>query len=272
MPNEVRSSAWRQGQVLPDEAAVALNLTGTDTAGPGHVVAVVITHDCDLVNNIEPYVEVIVGRRIGATDGNLTHGKSPRTLHLGFCSGGGVVPVELQALDKKQLNKNDLVNYVPDATWSLDADNLSILQRWLAARYRRAAFPDAFETCLKNTGLDKALANTVKPLGALVRVVYFNVTESGTAELPVYELEIVLVYDAYGANGLIQAEKAAEAIEDKFRQRLDNGSNPNMCAIDFRSCRAISDEALTYKQSLELKQWRLDYLSLRDDPRQEMPD
>ena len=271
MPNEVRSSSWCQGQVLPDEAVGALNLASDSKAEFG-VVAVVITHDCDLVNNREPYVEVIVGRRIGATNGNFTHGKSPRTLHLGFCLGGGAVSVELQARNKKQLGKKDLADYAPNATWSLDADNLSILQRWLASRYRRAAFPDAFEACLRNARLDRTLANTVEPLGALVRAVYFDVTESGTAESLVYELDIVLVYDAYHVNGLAQAEEADRAIEETFLQRLDNGSNPNTHAIDFRSCRAISDEALTYKQSLELKQWRLDYLSLRDDPQQNMPE
>lgn len=270
MPNEARSSSWRQGQVLQDEAVGALNLTGTaEVAG---VVTVVITHDCDLVNNREPYVEVIVGRRIGAIEGNFTHGKSPRTLHLSFCSEGHAVPVELQAQEKRQLNKDDLADYGPNTTWSLDADNLSILQRWLASRYRRAAFPDAFETCLQDTGLDRALVNAVRPLGALVRAVYFDVTESETAESLVYELDIVLVYDAYHVNGLAQAEEAARAIEETFLQRLDNGSSPNTHAIDFRSCRAISDEALTYKQSLELKQWRLDYLSLRDDPQQNMPE
>ena len=271
MPNEARSSSWRQGQVLPDEAVGALNLAGDSKSELG-VVAVVITHDCDLVNNAEPHIEVIVGHRIAAVDGNFTHGKSPRKLHLSFCVGGRAVPVELQAPRKRQLNKDDLASYGPDTTWSLDADNLSILQRWLASRYRRSAFPDVFETCLQDTGLDRALVNAVRPLGALVRAVYFDVTEAGTAESLIYELDIVLVYDAYHVNGLAQAEEAASTIETKFLQRLDNGSNPNTHAIDLRSCRAISDEALTYKQSLELKQWRLDYLSLRDDPQQNMPE
>lgn len=274
MPKEIRSSSWRQGQVLPDEAVRAFNLAGDGQVALPDVVAVVVTHDCDLVAHVdrEPDVEILVGRRISTFDGNLTHGKSPRILHLGFRRDAGAVPVALQARAKRRLDKSGLAAYAPDTTWSLDADDLSILQRWLASRYRRAAFPEAFETCLKDTGLDKALVDAVKPLGALVRAVYFDVTEPEVAMASIYELGIVLVYDARHVHGLAQAERAAQAIEKRFRGKLDNGDKPGMHAIEFRFCEAVSDEVLTYKQSLGLKQWRLDYLSLRDDPQQSMPD
>lgn len=277
MPSEARSFSWRQGQVLPDDALRPLGLAEAGGAESGSSAAVVITHDCDLVADVirEPYVEVIVGRIIPALDGNATHGKASRTLHLEFRRGHNAVPVELCAPAKRRLDKGALASYVPDATWSLDPDNLSILQRWLAARYRRAAFPDAFEACLQTTKLDKALVGVVRPLGALLRAVYFDVTENegaGPANSPVYELGIVLVYDAGHANAEAQVKNAAKVIGEKVRQKLDDNKNPGAHAIEFRYCEAVSDEVLSYKQSLGLKQWRLDYLSLRDDPQQDMPD
>ncbi len=101
---------------------------------------------------------------------------------------------------------------------------------------RRATFSEAFQACLKDAGLDKVLVDAVKPLGALVRAVY------------------------------------AETIKKRFQEKLNDCGTPNPRAIEFRFCEAVSDEALTYKQSLDLKQWWLDYLSLRDNPQQSMPD
>ena len=277
MPSEARSFSWRQGYVLPDDALQALGLAEAGATESGSFAAVVITHDCDLVADVnrEPYVEVIVGRIIPALDGNTTHGKASRTLHLEFRRGHNAVPVELRAPAKRRLNKSALAPYIPDAAWSLDADNLSILQRWLASRYRRAAFPDAFEACLHTTKLDKALVDVVSPLGALLRAVYFDVTENeetGSANSPIYELGIVLVYDAGHASAEARVENAAKGIGEKFRRQLDDNKNPGAHVIEFRYCEAVSDEVLSYKQSLRLKQWRLDYLSLRDDPQQDMPD
>jgi len=282
MPNEARSFSWRQGDVLPNDALRVLNLARVEATEPHSTesnsdVAVVITHDCDLVadRTREPHVEIIVGQTIPILNGNATHGKAARTLHLEFHRGHHTVPVELRAPAKCRLDKTALIPYVPDATWSLDADNLVILQRWLASRYRRAAFPDAFETCLQTTKLDKALVNVVKPLGTFLRAVYFDVTENEGAhstDSPAYELGIVLVYDATHPNAEAQVENAATIIRAKFLQKLDDTKNLGAHTIEFRHCDVVSDEALSYRQSLGLKQWRLDYLSLRDDPQQDMAD
>ena len=241
-------------------------------AGDHDPVAVVITHDCDLVHDVtrEPHVEVIVGRRLDAPDGNATHGKTSRTLHLDFHRDGTVVPVELRAPDKRRLDKSALVSYAPDAAWSLDAGNLAILQHWLASRYRRAAFPDAFEKCLADTRLDAALVRILRPLGGRIRAVYFDVEENPVAAVgdPGYELGIILVYDAQRADAEVSAREAARCVGEAFQLKLD----AKTLALEFRYCEAVSDEVWTYKQSLEMKQWRLDYLSLREDPQQDMPE
>ena len=75
-----RTIGWRQGHILPDEAVTALGL-----ASGADALVMVISHDCDLANenlDIEPFVEVIAGKRLTAPDPNLADLKSPRTLHL----------------------------------------------------------------------------------------------------------------------------------------------------------------------------------------------
>lgn len=266
-----RSFPWHQGQVLPDEAVQGLGLVGAGRVEPHKAIWVVITHDCDLVADVvrEPNVEVIGGRRIDTPDGNAMHGKTARRLHLEFHREGAVVPVELCAPDKRRLDKDALASYVPDAAWSLDASNFAVLQYWLASRYRRAAFPDAFEKCLEDTKLKDALARILKPLGDCIRAVYFDVQENGAgvAVGPAYQLGIILVYDAQRVRAEDQARHAKRLVNDAFQKKLDGKE----LAIEFSYCDAVSDEIWTYKQSRETKQWRLDYLSLREDP-QHMPE
>jgi len=46
---------------------------------------ILLSHDCDIVHHDltrEPSAEFITMRRAGAPDGNLTHGKNPRRLHM----------------------------------------------------------------------------------------------------------------------------------------------------------------------------------------------
>ena len=72
-----RRTPWHQGHVLAAETVVALHLIpDVDLAS---TVVVVVSHDCDLaqVPGTEPSVEVVVGRRVSAADGNFTHGKIP---------------------------------------------------------------------------------------------------------------------------------------------------------------------------------------------------
>ena len=60
--------------------------------------AVVVSHDCDLANenlDVEPDVEVIVGRTIEKADGNFTWAKAPRTLHYGAMRNGVQTIIEL---------------------------------------------------------------------------------------------------------------------------------------------------------------------------------
>lgn len=268
-----RSTPWRQGHILPTAALKALDIP--QSVPKDSARAVVITHDCDLVNEPlrEPQVELIIGHTVDSANGTYTHAKVARTLHLEFENAGGTVILELCAKNKRLLDKTALAGYTPDTTYTLSAENLSILQHWLAARYRRAAFPDKFEACLAKHKLNDALVKVVKPLGAMIRAVYFGlpsqmVDESGPA---LFELEIYVVYDSSQSDAETRAKQAADNITQKFEAKLNPGQQ-GWQDIELVSCEAVADEVLTWRQSLELKQWRLDYLSLQDDPKQEMPE
>jgi hypothetical protein len=271
-----RRTPWRQGHVLAAETVIVLHLVpDVDLAS---TVVVVVSHDCDLAQDpgTEPSVEVIVGRRVNVADGNFTHGKNPRRLHLSAVETGAAMCVELTATARQSIPKEHLARHLPNATISIDAASRNTLQRWLAARYRRSAFPDDFDNYLVEKDIPHRLARILGPQGNHIVAVFFDVDEGGeraheSADDP-FTLSIDLLYstDTDPVAAEAAATKAAVEITPVFRERYFNNKAQRWSAIELLHCTPISDEALTYAMSLRLKRWNGDYISLRADPVQPM--
>ena len=136
-----RNTQWRQGSVLLQKDFHAANLNDSSDSE----LAVAISHDCDIANDnldAEPAVEFIFGRIIQQLDGNYTHGKNPRILHLNYMHRGNPVSLELIASKRVIVDKTILEAVQPDQTYELLVSR-QILQSWLAARYRRHALPNS---------------------------------------------------------------------------------------------------------------------------------
>ena len=266
-----RHTPWRQGHALTNEAAVTLGLVRVVEVAT--VVAMVVSHDCDLAQSpeVEPSIEIIVGGRIAAANGNFTHAKNPRRLHLPCTENGVTMYLDLLATDKRGIPKYHLAGHLPNASMELTPENRSVLQRWLAARYRRAAFPDEFERRLRETGVDERVKKIVEPLGTHLIAIFFDVDEGRELERKgaddPYILRIDLLYsterDPIAA--LNAAEQAASAISAAFRERCFVAGK-GWQGLELVSCEPISDEAMTYRMSTQLKKWNAEYLSLRADP------
>lgn len=276
MTKWTRETPWRQGYLLTDEAVKSLGLLQLEFKE--NTLVVVATHDCDLAQapDREPHIEVIVGRRIESLDGNCTHAKSARTLHMQY-EGDEPLLAEFVNTAKHSILKKDLLNFKPVSSVKLSPQNLAIFQQWLASRYRRSAFPDEFERRLVNeTKLAEKISKAVKPHGEFITAVFFDVDEGKDIvhEKPddSYLLDIILLHSAGSDFNLAEsaAIKAKGAIEKAFREKLYNHSNGWWQWIELRYVDAISEEALTYKQSTLLKKWRLDHISLASEPQQRM--
>ena len=269
------TTAWRQGHVLTIETATALDLISA--RGPENTVAVVVSHDCDIAcdDQSEPTVEVIVGFRIERLGGD-THAKTARRLHLAFRCGETEVPVELRVSSKCSRPKGDVLQFEPRTDLVLSPESLVTLQLWLAARYHRAAFADEFENRLKAkpAKLDRKIAKALDDAAQHVLAVFFNVDDGEEVKRDgpddVYQLRVTVLYDsaqdepkAYEA-----AQRAADAIESEFEKAfLANGQWHD---IQLLSCDAVSDAAMTVAESRLLKRWRLDHMSLEEEPLQPM--
>ena len=159
-----RETPWRQGDVLPDKASEVLDLYHPES--PERTFVVVISHDCDLAADPdrEPFVELVTGRLIDAVKAD-SHAKSARRLQIEFHGPQGLLAAELSAAHKAIIKKNDLAAFDPRKDVNLDGQGLSILQRWLAARYRRAAFPDEFERRLREAKLPRRIEKALSTAG-----------------------------------------------------------------------------------------------------------
>jgi len=171
-----RATPWRQGHLLGAEAVEALALL--HPTAPERTVVIVVSHDCDLAQAPagEPMVELVVGQFIDKLDGNFTHAKVPRRLHIGF-EGEAPCLAEFEATAKVSIPKERLADFTPREETHLSPDNASIFQMWLASRYRRSAFPDEFERRLKDEKLAEKIAKVLKPHGELISGIFFDVDE-----------------------------------------------------------------------------------------------
>lgn len=276
MPSTPRNiTEWRQGHVLADEAVAAFGLVSS--AGPDNTIVVIVSHDCDVTADSarEPVVEVVLGRRIDRL-GADANAKTARRLHIPFSQGGNDIPVELEMTTKTGLPKHAVLASKPKADLTLSAKARVTLQHWLAARYHRAAFAEEFEARLKAKPgkLGEKIVKALDAAGEHVLAVYFDVDGGEERERggpdDVYELTITLLYYserdeevAYAA-----AQKAADAIERAFETALC--TNGKWHDIKLLSCETASDQAMSIAASRMLKQWRLDHMSLKDDPPQVM--
>jgi hypothetical protein len=147
-----RSTPWRQGSILAREVTEIVE-TATSVASGSPSLAIVISHDCDIAADpsIEPNIEVIWCSLIKKENGSLTHAKNPRRLHLALREtiSHSRVFIEIRSAHKSFIAKPILAGHKPSSAYALEPADREILQRWLAARYRRHAFPDEFEAAFK---------------------------------------------------------------------------------------------------------------------------
>jgi len=261
-----RNTPWRQGHLLSTESAKELGLFHQEETA--ETLVLVISHDCDLAQgdlSLEPACEVIVGRVIEFQNGNYAWAKNVRKLHLSFSAGTVKLIGEFVATDRRIIDKSALAGHEPVANVRLDPDELTVLQGWLSARYRRSAFPDEFQNRMVRVRdkLTKILAGT----GDNIVSIFFAVDRGEDVDRQgpddVYDLTIFLLTSAEKDPKEVDrvAVDVRRAILDLFRKAFKVGGKWQN--IELRDCYTISEETMTVRQSRRLKRWHTDYLSLR---------
>jgi len=254
MPEWTRDMPWKQGHVI-----AASDLRGLGAELPADCEGgIVITHDCDLANDAEkePYVEWLPLRYVDKPDGNCQYGRNPRTLHLTLALPGGSQSVELQAPRKCVITKSELAGINP-ASLPMDGKNIQILQGWLAARYRRHAFPD--ELVERMRPLTGDLAKRLKKQANSVLGIWidYDPKEALTPDEP-YDLWLYIVYTIDNPDASVTAEKLVTAINHDIA--------PKLTGLLLADCQAVSEDGFTLADQRRTVEFKLEHLSHRLDP------
>ncbi|MEM5300144.1 hypothetical protein VSR82_38830 [Burkholderia sp. JPY481] len=245
-----RDSAWRQGSLIVDAHALNLGLVFDD--GGQHRV-VVISHDCDLANDREPFVECIVADIVATAEPTFTRARNVRRLHLSYTTGEGeTLALELRHDARSVVGTAmfDAIAANPDASVTLNADEKRALKQWLAARYGRPAFPNAFENRLrrkhKGKTVEQLTGKLLEPYNAHLVGVFFDLDTARFQDLEdgePYFLRITVAYDATegGRLRVLQTRKrparfpnysrASMASQRKLRKLLLRGVSPSRIHI-----------------------------------------
>jgi hypothetical protein len=268
-----RDTDWRQGDLLTQEAAAKLTLLNSAVDEKHRVV--VITHDCDLPHEGETSIEVIVADVVIGANPQLSYAKNPRKLHLGYVvAGGQAIVVELRHAERRVVSKDEFAKHAAkDGSASLPVDAKRALKQWLAARYGRPAFPNAFEDRLrkpvdkKNT-VERRIGKILEPEAKHLVGLFFDLGEQRSAEVETgapYALSISVVYDA--TEGGIQARQSAENVAGQLRKLFEQAYDKPDAAteIALEACEAVADTSITLADLRRVDQWRLEYISLSSD-------
>lgn len=270
-----RGSPLRQGGLLSQADAVDVGLL---KASEYDRCVVILSHDCDLSNPMEPYVEVAVAEIVEVSDKQLTNARSPRKLHLIYDSASGRdFVIQVMHEQKKLIKRERAQHFQLRYNLSLSLEQKRVLKQWLAARYGRPAFPDAFENRLrkkvsKKDDLAKKISRIASQHAEHIVGVFFGLEEQRHQELSPdepYFLTITLVYNSDEGAGEAResVEAAAREISDIFDSVYPDLDSKDVVKLD--SCDAVADQMFSLADLNKVDQWRLEYISLEDSPQTE---
>ena len=267
-----RDTLWRQGDVMTDGDAWKLDLVKSPDSGNR---VIVISHDCDLPNEAEEFVEVIVGTVVSKPDPMFTSARNPRRLHLVFSDGTDQsLCLDLRFSGRKMIGKGRFsVFHGGDTRLNLPDKEKRALKQWLASRYGRPAFPNAFENRLRKSigkrTVEKKIEKILEPESRNLVGLFFDLGEGRNEELATgnpYLLSISVVYAAIegGSTARKAAEKVAKDLIDLFHSVYGTPETSNEIALE--KCQAVADTSITLADLRKVDQWRLEYISLNEAP------
>ena len=259
---EIQRKGWRQGAVLLDSFVERLCQDGVFHYAGANQKYIVASHDCDVASRsfeVEPSVELLRGDILGIEGkvGNYFWGGSPRFYQLERTIAGSKSIWEFSIQDRIWIPRRALVLSEPDRALALPADELRRLTIWLARRYRRPAFPDAFIERTRN--VYKRLRNPLKKLGHWLTGVFLLVVDEELPPETPYEIVLwgsMRVEDWSNAETRASAQLLLDKIEAAFSQTDGVAVKESL----LRSEADISIDDLRF-----MKRWDMDDLTLRGE-------
>ena len=253
LANIIRNQGWKQGSVL--DLPAVYKLLGADCE---YNIAVILSQDCDIVQpnlEVEPDVEILLGKMANFANPIFEHGRNPRKLHVKFENTKQVATFQIRS--RKYINKHDLSCIQPSNTYLFTESQKRILVHWIAKRYTRPAFPDTFNNRLRKIGrkLDQLVK---KEYGKAVTSIFVSI-EPANEELSEEESYDLFVWVAYrDETQLYKINK----FEEELLALLRKCSGINLIEEE---CEAHHHRDITLEDLEELRRWDYEYRSIIND-------
>lgn len=250
---------WRQGSVLHDRhlKALAHSVDCRKQAG------IVISHSCDLAHHDqtgEPHAEVLIGEYVPNLDGNFTHGKHPRKLHMQLHGPGQELrTLEFAPWRRVMADRDKLLADLPDHGRYLLRDDITTLAAWMARSYQRAAFPNDFNETVRTLG--KKPNRIHARISPSVSGLYARIYPDRDLEVgEQYSLDLV---------ALVPVDKQADL--ENVRKDMEKLAKLFMAAGVDADAAAMLESSMSFSEARTLRRFPLEYLSLRHEPHDPMP-
>ncbi len=208
---------------------------------------------------------MLIGTLVHEARATSRNGHSIGRLHLELEVSSSKEWVEYLIGARKTLEKSALLQLEP-WPYRYSSGQRRVLQRWLAQRYARSEFPDAFIEWLKQSGVDRRFEDLGKSYTASLVGIYFDLEDDSERTDPTdpYALGIQLVYDAGDSAHAQRAESATEKLINLFRGRcLKEG---RWQWIELLYCEAVSDEVFSLRAARTFRRWRFEHRSVNGEP------
>lgn len=246
---------WRQGHVLTESATREI-----DPSADADTRFIVCSHSCDIVRMEGPRLLLARGKAGREHNGTLINAQSIRCLQLTTASGS-IVHYEIDSLafyDAALLDRHE--------PWSEEGhtdDDVRSLRLWLSQRFDRLELPDEVVAAMSAAGLQAKLIDATKNRSKAIRDIRIFYNDNFTPP----HITFLVIYDSGNANGEAQAKHIAAALDHRAEQKADKLDG----RLIYNNALAIADTAITFAQVLQTHRFRVEYLSLREDPPSEAP-
>ena len=268
----VRAAGWRQGSIArpaDNETLLAASADRVPEPGESVVRLVAVTQDCDLVQepDIEPFVEFIACRESEAVEPLYRYGRNPRLLYLQTIGEDGPGPwLHVSIHNRFRVGKETLIGMTVDEELRLEPDDARLLNRWIAKRYTRPAFPDAFNARLDAVG--GRLERLYKSLeGEIVTGVFLEVADDENVDDVPYEIAVRIT-------ARIEAweNEVTRAALSRFEERLSTilDDCPGVIVAD-DDIQILPEDDLTLGDLRRFRRLDRDYRSLPERAGMEQP-
>lgn len=114
---------------------------------------IISTYDCAVINHCfdaEPWVNVLIAKRIESMKKDFQNGRNERKLHFPIDVDGEDHYFEVNAASIFQFERKLLLDLTKLANYDIQEHAALSLKSWLAERFRRDVWPDAFNNSTKS--------------------------------------------------------------------------------------------------------------------------